>query len=332
MADSKSTDAFPPGFRFHPSEQQLLSYYLSTRKPTRPYLAATIRSESCPTYEGANRPSYRTGVAIRTVTKGGKGTGTFILLGFRRRRRRSRDVGRGKVRLGTCSAAKGLFWAPGLALSIMTGRPTQPHLLIGYSISMLWLTMSRGSFVLCRIFSRSDSDFNSCANNDEVLMPKPETVSTTSNEQARVSQSRPAAAATPSPIQAIRRCIQASVPPSSLQQFFDLTGPLVILPSWPAQGPRPRGASMPYYGGPMIRQGQQPPVPPTHNIAPGVYHLPPGGNIPELLAPLPRYFLPPVPPVQSLPRSVPTVLTTALVNATPEERRNMLGEELFPLV
>ncbi|XP_062021412.1 polyadenylate-binding protein 2 [Rosa rugosa] len=93
-------------------------------------------------------------------------------------------------------------------------------------------------------------------------MPKPETVSTTSNEQARVSQSRPAAAATPSPI-------QASVPPSSLQQFFDLTGPLVILPSRPAQGPRPRGASMPYYGG----QGQQPPVPPPHMLGEELFPL-----------------------------------------------------------
>ncbi|PRQ27718.1 putative transcription factor NAM family [Rosa chinensis] len=48
MADSKSTDAFPPGFRFHPSEQQLLSYYLSNKKanPAIPGGYNTIRELS----------------------------------------------------------------------------------------------------------------------------------------------------------------------------------------------------------------------------------------------------------------------------------------------
>ncbi|KAL6212438.1 hypothetical protein ACLB2K_017658 [Fragaria x ananassa] len=135
-------DTFPPGCRFHPSEQQLLSYYLSNKKayPAIP----TIGWENCMTYGASNRQSYRIGVGIRTITKGGRGTGTFIWLEFgRRRRKRITDIGKGKVRLGTSSTAKGLFWAPRRALSTMKDRLTQPHVQIGYSIAMLWQIISR---------------------------------------------------------------------------------------------------------------------------------------------------------------------------------------------
>ncbi|XP_068324152.1 polyadenylate-binding protein 8-like [Pyrus communis] len=156
------------------------------------------------------------------------------------------------------------------------------------------------------------------------------------------------------------------------QQIFYGQGPPAIIPSQPGfgyqqqlvPGMRPGGAPMPNFFVPMVQQGQQgqrpggrrvgsvqqnqQPVPiMQQQMLPRgrVYRYPSGRGIPD--GPMPGVaggmFSVPYDigggggmPIRDAALSQPTIpigaLATALANATPEQQRTMLGENLYPLV
>ncbi|KAM1106343.1 hypothetical protein ACFX13_003268 [Malus domestica] len=184
--------------------------------------------------------------------------------------------------------------------------------------------------------------------------------------QAQFSQMRPVAMA-PS-----RMPMYPPGGPGLGQQIFYGQGPPAIIPSQPGfgyqqqlvPGMRPGGAPLPNFFVPMVQQGQQgqrpggrragsvqqnqQPVPiMQQQMLPRgrVYRYPSGRGIPD--GPMPGVaggmFSVPYDmggggsmPIRDAAVSQPTVpigaLATALANATPEQQRTMLGENLYPLV
>ncbi|KAJ7946074.1 Polyadenylate-binding protein [Quillaja saponaria] len=153
------------------------------------------------------------------------------------------------------------------------------------------------------------------------------------------------------------------------QQIFYGQAPPAIIPSQPGfgyqqqlvPGMRPGGAPMPNFFMPMVQQGQQGPRPggrrsgavqQTQQPVPlmqqqalprggRVYHYPPRRGLPD--APMPGvaggmfsvpYEMGAVPLRDAaLSQQIPVgALASALANATPEQQRTMLGENLYPLV
>ncbi|XP_048433412.1 polyadenylate-binding protein 8-like [Pyrus x bretschneideri] len=187
--------------------------------------------------------------------------------------------------------------------------------------------------------------------------------------QAQFSQMRPVAMAPPV---ASRMPMYPPGGPGLGQQIFYGQGPPAIIPSQPGfgyqqqlvPGMRPGGAPMPNFFLPMVQQGQQgqrpggrrggsvqqnqQPVPMMQQqmLPRGrIYRYPSGRGIPD--GPMPGVpggmFSVPYDisggggmPIRDAALSQPTIpigaLATALANATPEQQRTMLGENLYPLV
>ena len=152
------------------------------------------------------------------------------------------------------------------------------------------------------------------------------------------------------------------------QQIFYAQGPPAIIPSQPGfgyqqqlvPGMRPGAAPVPNFFVPMVQQGQQgqrpggrrpgavqqsqQPVPmmPQQMLPRGrVYRYPPGRGIPDVPIPGVAGGMFSVPydvggmPMRdaSISQQIPVgALATALANASPEQQRTMLGENLYPLV
>ncbi|XP_014509042.1 polyadenylate-binding protein 8 [Vigna radiata var. radiata] len=150
------------------------------------------------------------------------------------------------------------------------------------------------------------------------------------------------------------------------QQIFYGQGPPAIIPSQPGfgyqqqlvPGMRPGAAPVPNFFVPMVQQGQQgqrpggrravqqsqQPVPmmPQQMLPRGrVYRYPPGRGIPDVPMPGVAGGMFSVPydvggmPLRdaSLSQQIPIgALASALANASPEQQRTMLGENLYPLV
>ncbi|XP_047179957.1 polyadenylate-binding protein 8-like [Vigna umbellata] len=150
------------------------------------------------------------------------------------------------------------------------------------------------------------------------------------------------------------------------QQIFYGQGPPAIIPSQPGfgyqqqlvPGMRPGAAPVPNFFVPMVQQGQQgqrpggrravqqsqQPVPmmPQQMLPRGrVYRYPPGRGMPDVPMPGVAGGMFSVPydvggmPLRdaSLSQQIPIgALASALANASPEQQRTMLGENLYPLV
>ncbi|KAG6406883.1 hypothetical protein SASPL_134527 [Salvia splendens] len=122
-------------------------------------------------------------------------------------------------------------------------------------------------------------------------------------------------------------------------------------------GMRPGAAPMPNFFMPLVQQGQQGQRPGSRRGGPGqqnqqpvpmmqqqmmprarMYRYPPGRNVPD--GPIPGGMLSVpydlggmLPRDSAVPQPMPvTALASALANATPEQQRTMLGENLYPLV
>uniref|UniRef100_A0A2N9IFW8 Polyadenylate-binding protein n=1 Tax=Fagus sylvatica TaxID=28930 RepID=A0A2N9IFW8_FAGSY len=183
--------------------------------------------------------------------------------------------------------------------------------------------------------------------------------------QAQFSQMRPVAMA---PSVAPRMPMYPPGGPGIGQQIFYGQGPPAIIPSQPGfgyqqqlvPGMRPGGAPMPNFFVSMLPQGQQTqrpggrragavqqtqqPVPlMQQQMLPRgrVYRYPPGRGLPDVSMPGVGGGMFSVPydmggmPMRdaSLSQPIPIgALATALANATPEQQRTMLGENLYPLV
>ncbi|KAI9127835.1 hypothetical protein K1719_000828 [Acacia pycnantha] len=183
--------------------------------------------------------------------------------------------------------------------------------------------------------------------------------------QAQFAQMRPVAMA---PSVAPRVPMYPPGGPGIGQQIFYGQGPPAIIPSQPGfgyqqqlvPGMRPGGGPMPNFFMPMVQQGQQgqrpggrragavqqnqQPVPlMQQQMLPRgrVYRYPPGRGLPD--APMPGVaggmFSVPYDvggmPIRdaALPQQIPIgALASALANASPEQQRTMLGENLYPLV
>lgn len=182
--------------------------------------------------------------------------------------------------------------------------------------------------------------------------------------QAQFSQMRPVAMA---PSVAPRMPMYPPGGPGIGQQIFYGQAPPAIIPSQPGfgyqqqlvPGMRPGGAPMPNFFVPMVQQGQQGQRPGGRRAGPAqqnqqpvplmqqqmlprgrVYRYPSGRALPD--GPMPGvggmfsvpYDLSGMPlrdPALSQPVPIGT-LASALANATPEQQRTMLGENLYPLV
>ncbi|KAI4298478.1 hypothetical protein L6164_032032 [Bauhinia variegata] len=183
--------------------------------------------------------------------------------------------------------------------------------------------------------------------------------------QAQFSQMRPVAMA---PSVAPRVPIYPPGGPGIGQQIFYGQAPPAIIPSQPGfgyqqqlvPGIRPGGAPMPNFFVPMVQQGQQgqrpggrragavqqtqQPVPlMQQQMLPRgrVYRYPPGRGLPDVPMPGVAGGMFSVPydvggmPLRdaSMSQQIPIgALASALANATPEQQRTMLGENLYPLV
>ncbi|KAF5448172.1 hypothetical protein F2P56_028728 [Juglans regia] len=183
--------------------------------------------------------------------------------------------------------------------------------------------------------------------------------------QAQFSQMRPVAMP---PSVAPRLPMYPPGAPGLGQQIFYGQGPPAIIPSQPGfgyqqqlvPGMRPGGAPMPNFFMPMVQQGQQgqrpggrragavqqtqQPVPlMQQQMLPRgrVYRYPPGRALPDVPMPGVAGGMFSVPydmggmPLRdaSLSQPIPIgALASALANATPEQQRTMLGENLYPLV
>ncbi|KAK7837549.1 polyadenylate-binding protein 8 [Quercus suber] len=184
--------------------------------------------------------------------------------------------------------------------------------------------------------------------------------------QAQFSQMRPMAMA---PSVAPRMQMYPPGGPGLGQQIFYGQAPPAIIPSQPGfgyqqqlvPGMRPGGAPMPNFFVSMLPQGQQAqrpggrraggvqqtqqPVPlMQQQMLPRgrVYRYPPGRGLPDV--PMPAvgsgmFSVPydmgvgPMRDASPLSQPIPIgALATALANATPEQQRTMLGENLYPLV
>lgn len=184
--------------------------------------------------------------------------------------------------------------------------------------------------------------------------------------QAQFSQMRPMAMA---PSVAPRMQMYPPGGPGLGQQIFYGQAPPAIIPSQPGfgyqqqlvPGMRPGAAPMPNFFVSMLPQGQQAqrpggrraggvqqtqqPVPlMQQQMLPRgrVYRYPPGRGLPDV--PMPAvgsgmFSVPydmgvgPMRDASPLSQSIPIgALATALANATPEQQRTMLGENLYPLV
>ncbi|KAM6540771.1 hypothetical protein CsatB_005218 [Cannabis sativa] len=187
--------------------------------------------------------------------------------------------------------------------------------------------------------------------------------------QAQFSQMRPVAIA---PSVAPRMPMYPPGGPGIGQQIFYGQGPPAIIPSQPGfgyqqqlvPGMRPGGATMPNFFMPMVQQGQQGQRPGgrrggavQQNQQPvslmqqqmlprgRVYRYPPGRGLPDVPMPGPgvaggMFSVPfdmgsgvPMRDSTALSQPIPIgALATALANASPEQQRTMLGENLYPLV
>ncbi|XP_015892862.2 polyadenylate-binding protein 8 [Ziziphus jujuba] len=184
--------------------------------------------------------------------------------------------------------------------------------------------------------------------------------------QAQFSQMRPVAMA---PSVAPRMPMYPPGGPGIGQQIFYGQAPPAIIPSQPGfgyqqqlvPGMRPGGGPMPNFFVPMVQQGQQgqrpggrragavqqnqQPVPMMQQqmLPRGgrVYRYPPGRALPDVSMPGVPGGMFSVPydmggmPIRDAALSQPIpigALATALANATPEQQRTMLGENLYPLV
>ncbi|KAJ6751209.1 hypothetical protein OIU85_001705 [Salix viminalis] len=179
--------------------------------------------------------------------------------------------------------------------------------------------------------------------------------------QAQFSQLRPVAMAPPV---GPRMPMYPPAGPGLGQQIFYGQAPPAIIPPQPGfgyqqqlvPGMRPGGAPMPNFFVPMVQQGQQGQRPGGRRAGAQqsqqpvqlmqqqmlprgrVYRYPPGRGLPDV--PMTGSMLP-VPydmggmPMRdaALSQSVPVgALATALANASPDQQRTMLGENLYPLV
>ncbi|XVF67544.1 hypothetical protein PTKIN_Ptkin10aG0129900 [Pterospermum kingtungense] len=183
--------------------------------------------------------------------------------------------------------------------------------------------------------------------------------------QAQFSQMRPLAMA---PSVVPRMPMYPPGAPGIGQQIFYGQAPPAIFPSQPGfgyqqqlvPGMRPGGAPMPNFFVPMVQQGQQGPRPGGRRggaIQQGqqpvplmqqqmlprgrVYRYPPGRGLPDVSMPNAAGGMLSIPydmggmPMRdaSLSQPIPIgALASALANATPEQQRTMLGENLYPLV
>ncbi|XP_057963668.1 polyadenylate-binding protein 8-like [Malania oleifera] len=185
--------------------------------------------------------------------------------------------------------------------------------------------------------------------------------------QAQFSQMRPVGMA---PSVAPRMPMYPSGSPGLGQQIFYGQAPPAIIPPQPGfgyqqqlvPGMRPGGAPMPNFFVPLVQQGQQGQrpggrraggVPVQQNQQPvplmqqqmlprgRVYRYPPGRGLPDVPMPGVAGGMLSVPydmsgmPMRdaSMSQQIPIgALASALANATPEQQRTMLGENLYPLV
>ncbi|KAF3435430.1 hypothetical protein FNV43_RR22519 [Rhamnella rubrinervis] len=184
--------------------------------------------------------------------------------------------------------------------------------------------------------------------------------------QAQFSQMRPVAM---TPSVAPRMPMYPPGGPGIGQQIFYGQGPPAIIPSQPGfgyqqqlvPGMRPGGGPMPNFFVPMVQQGQQGQRPggrragavqQTQQTVPmmqqqmlprggRVYRYPPGRGLPDVPMPGVAGGMFSVPydmggmPMRDAALSQPIpigALATALANASPEQQRTMLGENLYPLV
>jgi polyadenylate-binding protein len=184
--------------------------------------------------------------------------------------------------------------------------------------------------------------------------------------QAQFSQLRPV---TMPPSIAPRMPMYPPGAPGIGQQLFYGQAPPTVIPPQAGfgyqqqlvPGMRPGGAPIPNFFVPLVQQGQQGQRPGARRGAgPGqqtqqamplmqqqmlprgrMYRYPPGRNVPDVsmagvgggIMPLP-YDVGGMPPRDAaVPQPMPiTALASALANATPEQQRTMLGENLYPLV
>ncbi|KAJ6692504.1 RNA BINDING PROTEIN [Salix purpurea] len=182
--------------------------------------------------------------------------------------------------------------------------------------------------------------------------------------QAQFSQMRPVAMAPT----VGRMPMYPPTGPGLGQQIFYGQGPPAIIPPQPGfgyqqqlvPGMRPGGAPMPNFFVPMVQQGQQGQRPGGRRASTGqqsqqpvplmqqqmlprgrVYRYPPGRGLPDVPMTGVAGGMLSVPydmggmPMRDAPLSQPIpigALATALANATPDQQRTMLGENLYPLV
>ncbi|KAJ6409583.1 hypothetical protein OIU84_009141 [Salix udensis] len=182
--------------------------------------------------------------------------------------------------------------------------------------------------------------------------------------QAQFSQMRPVAMAPT----VGRMPMYPPTGPGLGQQIFYGQGPPAIIPPQPGfgyqqqlvPGMRPGGAPMPNFFMPMVQQGQQGQRPGGRRAGTGqqsqqpvplmqqqmlprgrVYRYPPGRGLPDVPMTGVAGGMLSVPydmggmPMRDAPLSQPIpigALATALANATPDQQRTMLGENLYPLV
>ncbi|KAJ6310502.1 hypothetical protein OIU76_015265 [Salix suchowensis] len=182
--------------------------------------------------------------------------------------------------------------------------------------------------------------------------------------QAQFSQMRPVAMAPT----VGRMPMYPPTGPGLGQQIFYGQGPPAIMPPQPGfgyqqqlvPGMRPGGAPMPNFFVPMVQQGQQGQRPGGRRASTGqqsqqpvplmqqqmlprgrVYRYPPGRGLPDVPMTGVAGGMLSVPydmggmPMRDAPLSQPIpigALATALANATPDQQRTMLGENLYPLV
>ncbi|RLM66315.1 polyadenylate-binding protein 2-like [Panicum miliaceum] len=180
--------------------------------------------------------------------------------------------------------------------------------------------------------------------------------------QAQFSQMRPPVPMTPTMAQRL-----PIYPPMAPQQLFYGQAPPAMIPPQPGfgfqqqlvPGMRPGGPHMPNYFVPVVQQGQQGPRPGIRRGAGAqvqqpvqsfqqqmlprgrMYRYPTGRNMPEapaipgvaggMIQPYDMGGFP-VRDAALSPAAQIGTLTSALANATPEQQRTILGENLYPLV
>ncbi|KAK8568187.1 hypothetical protein V6N12_006746 [Hibiscus sabdariffa] len=180
--------------------------------------------------------------------------------------------------------------------------------------------------------------------------------------QAQFSQMRPVAMTSAAP----RMPMYPPGGPGLGQQIFYGQGPPAMFPQHGlyqqqlVPGMRPGGAPMPNFFVPVVQQGQQGqrpggrrsgavqqsqqsvPLMQQQMLPRGrVYRYPPGRGLPDVAMPNVAGGMLSVPydmggmPMRDVPHSQPIpigALASALANATPDQQRTMLGENLYPLV